>query len=226
MKQLLIISATPFEVAGIQAYLDHLSEPDNMGWYRLGNWKVRMECTGIGLVATSYNLTRLVIQERPDFVLQLGIAGVLEPEVPLGTTVWVKDDLIADLGARDQEGNLLNLLALGLSDRSSVLLKSNPTHTFISLLEQLPRALGLSVNQITGNPADAAMHVQRLQYDCHIESMEGAAMHYICNELDIPNLQIRSISNYIEPRDKSRWQLRTAIDNLNSFALTLLENIS
>jgi futalosine hydrolase len=226
MKQLLIISATPFEVAGVQAYLDACGKPDEMGWYSCGHWKIRMVCTGIGLVATTYNLTRMVMQERPDFVLQLGIAGVLEPSIPLGTTVWVKDDLIADLGARDQEGNLLNLLAMGLSDSSAVLLKSNPIQELIPQIDRLPKALGLSVNQITGNPDDATVHIQQMVYDCHIESMEGAAMHYVCNELDIANLQIRSISNYIEPRDKSHWQMKDAIDNLNGFAISLLENIS
>lgn len=226
MKQLLIISATPFEVAGLQAYLDARFTEDEMGWYTTGQWKVRLVCTGIGLVATTYNLTRLVMQERPECVLQLGIGGVLEGTIPLGTTAWVKDDLIADLGARDQEGNLLNLLAMGLKDSSAVLLKSNPPKDFIPQLDALPKALGLSVNQISGNPADAASHVQQMAYDCHIESMEGAAMHYVCNELNIPNLQIRSISNYIEPRDKSRWQINEAIENLNGFAISLLENIS
>lgn len=226
MKQLLIISATPFEVAGVQAYLDACGTPDEMGWYGCGSWKIRMVCTGIGLVATTYNLTRLVMQERPDFVLQLGIAGVLESSIPLGTTVWVKDDLIADLGARDQEGNLLNLLAMGLSDSSAVLLKSNPVQEFMQHIGPLPIALGLSVNQISGNPADATAHIQQMTYDCHIESMEGAAMHYVCNELDIANLQIRSISNYIEPRDKSRWHIKDAIDNLNDFVISVLENIS
>lgn len=226
MKHLLIISATSFEVAGLQQYLQTTATQNADGSFQLKQLKISMHCTGIGLVATTFHLTQLLLSTRPDMVLQLGIAGVLEPHIPLGTMVWVKEDLIADLGARDAEGLFLSLEAIGLSDSSAGLLHSHPLPGFIPHVSKLPKALGLSVNQITGNAADVKQYAQTGTYDCHIESMEGAALHYVCGELHIPCLQLRSISNYIEPRDKSRWQMKTAIDNLNSFACTLLENIS
>jgi futalosine hydrolase len=35
--------------------------------------------------------------------------------------------------------------------------------------------------------------------------MEGAALHYTCLMEKIPFMQLRSISNYIAERDKSKW---------------------
>ena len=45
--------------------------------------------------------------------------------------------------------------------------------------------------------------------------MEGAALHYVCLSEKIPFLQLRSVSNYVGERDKSKWALREAIMNLN-----------
>ena len=39
----------------------------------------------------------------------------------------------------------------------------------------------------------------------------GAALHYVCREMNIPFLQIRAASNYIGERDKEKWQMKEAI---------------
>ena len=49
-----------------------------------------------------------------------------------------------------------------------------------------------------------------------VESMEGAALHYICLMEKIPFLQIRGISNYIGERNKKKWNMKDAINNLNN----------
>jgi futalosine hydrolase len=52
-------------------------------------------------------------------------------------------------------------------------------------------------------------------FDPAIESMEGAALHYVCLMENIPFLQIRSISNYIGERNKKKWDMMDSIVNLN-----------
>ncbi len=54
----------------------------------------------------------------------------------------------------------------------------------------------------------------RQKYNAHLETMEGAAFHYVCLQKEIPFLQIRGISNYVGERDKSKWKMEEAIDNL------------
>ena len=54
-----------------------------------------------------------------------------------------------------------------------------------------------------------------LQFNADIETMEGAALHYVCLQEDIPFIQIRTISNFVGERDKTKWKLKDAIENLN-----------
>lgn len=56
-----------------------------------------------------------------------------------------------------------------------------------------------------------------------IESMEGAALHYVALMESVPFLQIRAVSNYIGERDKSKWLLQKAIGNLNQQLERLLK---
>ena len=45
--------------------------------------------------------------------------------------------------------------------------------------------------------------------------MEGATVFKVCKEMKIPCIQIRSISNKVEKRNKENWNLDLAISNLN-----------
>ncbi len=53
--------------------------------------------------------------------------------------------------------------------------------------------------------------------------MEGAAFHYACLQENIPFLQLRSISNYVEVRDKSKWKIQLAIKELNDTLIKYFE---
>jgi futalosine hydrolase len=58
-----------------------------------------------------------------------------------------------------------------------------------------------------------------------VESMEGAALHYVCLSEKIPFLQLRGVSNYAGERNKSKWKLKEAIGNLNKELIRLLEDL-
>ena len=57
----------------------------------------------------------------------------------------------------------------------------------------------------------------------HVESMEGAAVLFVCNWLGIPCYQIRAISNYVEPRDSFKWNIPLALENLKETVLDFLK---
>ena len=65
--------------------------------------------------------------------------------------------------------------------------------------------------------------VKRLNPD--LESMEGAAFMMVCQKFNITFIQIRSISNYVEERDKEKWDLDLAIKNLNNQLRTIINNL-
>ncbi|HNJ95959.1 MAG TPA: futalosine hydrolase, partial [Ferruginibacter sp.] len=76
------------------------------------------------------------------------------------------------------------------------------------------------VNTITDSPLQQQQLVEHFQPD--IESMEGAALHYVCLQEKVPFIQLRAISNYVGERDKSKWKMQEAITNLHNELLKLL----
>jgi futalosine hydrolase len=66
------------------------------------------------------------------------------------------------------------------------------------------------------------MH-QRLVPD--IESMEGAAFHYVCLQEEIPFIQLRGISNLVGDRNKNRWQIPTAMETVRFALFKLISKI-
>jgi futalosine hydrolase len=65
----------------------------------------------------------------------------------------------------------------------------------------------------------------RKKFDPVLESMEGAALHYVCLAEKIPFIQLRAASNYIGERDKKKWMLKESVVNLNHQLTRLLYSI-
>ena len=78
---------------------------------------------------------------------------------------------------------------------------------------QLKSVRGITVNTVHGNEFSIMKIVNRL--NPQVESMEGAACMLACQESNVPCVQIRSISNHVEKRNKSKWDMTKAITDLN-----------
>ena len=95
---------------------------------------------------------------------------------------------------------------------------------------EIPGTLHLrSVRAITVNKiSDSLLQKQQfmLNYNPEIESMEGAALHYVCLQEHIPFLQLRTITNIVGERDKSKWKLKEAVENLNAELLKLIVHLT
>jgi len=88
---------------------------------------------------------------------------------------------------------------------------------------KLKKVKGISTNEIT--TSKQKMKLYRDVFDPVTESLEGAALHYVCLQEKIPFLQIRSVSNYIGERNKKNWDMKNSIANLNKELLLLLESL-
>ncbi|MEJ7556840.1 MAG: futalosine hydrolase [Pedobacter sp.] len=172
--------------------------------------------TGVGMVATAFALGQR-LSNAYNLVLNLGIAGSFDPTVPLGTVLNIYSDEFAELGAENND-QFLTIEELGFGkgnfNASNNLLNDH--------LKSLKKVKGITVNKVHGNATSIKEIVNRLNPTT--ESMEGAAVLYCCEQLAIPCLQIRSISNYVEPRNKEKWQIALAISNLNKWAIDFLTN--
>ena len=201
----LLAAATPFEIK-----------------QTLEQWNGATLITGIGLVSATYQLHKALAASRPHLVIQAGIAGCFDPTRPRGTVMVVSEDAIGDQGVEEGDGfkDLFELKLLE-EDRPPYQQGRLPNPHLDRLnLGDLPRVRSVSVNEISTNPARIAYYQKR--YNAMLESMEGAALHYVCLQEGIPFLQLRSVSNYAGERDKANWEIGKACTKLNEALIRIL----
>ncbi|MEN9599754.1 MAG: futalosine hydrolase [Bacteroidota bacterium] len=187
--------------------------------------KLQFYQSGVGMLSSAVSLTRLIYEEKPDLILQVGIAGSFQPKLPIGKTVVVKEEILGDMGVEEKTGwkDIFDLkLEKGNYPPFEKRKLPNPWLKDYNLLK-LPEIVGITNNQIsTGEKRIKAI---QKKYNPSIESMEGAALHYVCREFAIPFLQIRTISNFVGERDKAKWDIKTSINHLNKHILTYLDKL-
>lgn len=187
--------------------------------------KVRFHQSGVGMLACAVSLTRLVSEEKPDLIIQAGIAGTFHSKWPLGKIVVVKDEILGDMGVTE-DGKWKDIFDLKLEKSSyHPFVKRklpNPWLPQYNLLK-LPEVTAITVNEISTQ--QERIHQLRKKYLADIESMEGACLHYICREANIPFIQIRAISNLVGERDKTLWKMKDAIDALNMTIIKYIEKL-
>ena len=224
--EILLISATEAEIAPLKEHLATQWKTAPGGAYSKDILNVYMLIGGVGLVSTAYELTRKLLSQKFDLVLQVGIAGSYDRNIQLGDVVFITSETFGDLGAEDHY-NFLDVFDLGLADKDAApfvnKVLNTPSHNTLDKIT-LPEASSLSINMTSGSSFTATARYEK--YSCQIENMEGGALHYICLREQVPFAQIRSISNYVEARDKSKWQIKDAVINLNKYIMDLLDRYS
>lgn len=180
---------------------------------------------GVGAVPATYFLTSYLNNAKPEIIIQGGIAGSFQQN-KLGEAVVIGQDCFADMGAWEN-GQFKDIFDLRLIDENqspfSNRLLVNPYNKLLSITG-LEQVRAITVNEITTDTQRITWYKQKLLPV--VESMEGAAFHYVCLQKKIPFLQLRSITNYIGERDKTKWKIPEAISNLNEQLISLLNKLS
>jgi len=213
--RLLLVSATTFEIRETAHWLNNPPVPDNIP-------DTDLLISGVGQLRTVYALDKKISSRRPDLVIQAGFGGGQNQE-DTGKAYAIRSERIADLGALNKQG-FRDIFELGLEDPDQFPFRNgklvNPYHKLLDWTG-LPVLDGQTVNEIKSSDLTV---FQRNDYSV-VESMEGAALHYVCLMEKIPFLQIRSISNVIGERDKSRWKLEEAGKILHNKLISLLQKL-
>jgi futalosine hydrolase len=187
--------------------------------------KVQFHQSGVGMLASAVSLTRMIFEDKPDLVVQVGIAGCFDMSASLGKVITVNDESLADMGV-EEDGKWKDIFDLKLEKSSYHPFERrklpNPWMSKYNLLK-LPEVSGITINEISTNKE--RIHQLIKKYNPFIESMEGAALHYVCRETNTPFIQIRAISNYIGERDKANWKIKEAIDNLNQCLIKYVDKL-
>ena len=180
--------------------------------------------SGIGLTASTYHLSRQLALKKYDLVIQAGVAGSFDNKIGLGQVVAVKQDAIADQSVVELE-KLKTLFDLQLVPQDQYPYKKgwlvNPYKEILKKTK-LKIVKAISVNQIS--TSKQMIKFYRESFDPVAESMEGAALHYVCLMENTAFVQIRSISNYIGERNKKKWNMMDSIINLNESLISIMNN--
>ena len=175
--------------------------------------------TGLGMVATAARTAQALARDRYDLALNFGVCGSFDPAFPPGAVVHVTRDRVSELGAESGDA-FLTVEELGFTAQGDVVNSYPPD---IPALRQLPRVNGITVNTVHGDERTIAAVLQRFRPE--VESMEGAAFAYACDISDVRYAQVRAVSNIVERRNRSAWQLDLAVRNLNEAAVRILDSV-
>ena len=205
---ILICAATENEIQPTLQFL--IKQPSGK------NHVIRVVFTGVGGISTTYNLLKAINEKRPEYIIQAGICGTFNSDLEPGKVVLIFEEIMADLGT-EELGAWQDVFDLKLADAAAFPFHDkkliNP-HCEDWKKYGLPFVRSISVNEITTNKD--RIRVLHEKYMPVVESMEGAAFHYVCLLEKIPFMQMRSVSNFIGDRDKSNWEIENAISNLNT----------
>jgi futalosine hydrolase len=175
--------------------------------------------TGVGMVATTFSLTKAFSVKKYDAAINLGICGSFNRSLKIGEVVTITEDIFSELGAEDGD-SFMKLSDMKFADKKDVFLK--PAKKFIHpALRKFKKVKGITVNTVHGNNKSISKVVEL--YNPDVESMEGAAFFYACNQFKIPAIQLRSVSNYVERRNMKNWNIALAVEKLNDKALVMLK---
>ncbi len=238
----LILCATRLEMAAFLARhpAESLTDvPENLDGVLSPDRSWCLVMSGPGVFNTAWALTVCLERFRPGLILHTGIAGVFAG-TGLDTgdaAVAVKDTYVhvgVDMSRPGKPGPFSRLSPLpfdliagqGLTRQGIYTLDLKLAH---ACREQLAQSLSCRVGQgpfitvsaITGSleKADALSHA----YSPVMESMEGAAAAHVAALYQVPMAEIRAASNRVGDRDKTRWDIRTAVDTVAAVCETIIK---
>jgi futalosine hydrolase len=211
--KILFVSATCFE---LHQFFENLKQVGgNKGpvfHYRWYDIEIDLIVTGLGMTFTTYFLTKALSIKKYDLVINAGIAGSFRDEISIGTVVNVRSERFCDFGIEEPD-RIKTVFEAGFVDPHEFPFTNteliNP-HQFEDI--DLPIVSGITGNISHGDPI--SIDKIKREFDPDIESMEGAAVFYVCLFEKVPFLEIRAVSNYVELRDTDKWDIPGTLENL------------
>lgn len=202
---------------------------------KLAGHDVCLAHSGIGKAAAAATAISLLSNCQADALWLFGCGGAypgsgLAPgDLALASTeIFGDEGVVTATGFRD-----LAEMKLPMRERSSKYFNKWPIdkklHDWAQTLlsdhvekAQMTLASGpfVTVSTCTGTTVKAVEVEKRTHGIC--ENMEGAAVALACQQLAVPLLEVRGISNLVEDRDASRWDLAAGMLAAENAIIVLL----
>jgi len=212
--KILLVTATSAEAEALKKIPEIRLMQDS---FSFGGHEIKLLVSGVGSISTAWSMAKwLSVNPKPDLAVNAGIAGSYREEILIGEVVIPVSDCFADTGIED--GNdFITLSEAGMESpdkfpfTGEIILAGNKYIT--KAVSHLKPVKAITVNTVTGSAA--TIEKLKRKFNPDIETMEGGTFFYICTGEKIPFLAIRAISNKVEPRDKSKWDIPLAVSNLS-----------
>lgn len=179
--------------------------------------------TGVGMVATVFELTKKLLTKKYDLIINAGIAGSFNEKIEIGSVVEVCADRLYELGAEDGD-DFFSAFDLNLMDKNEFPFSNGALSVKPKFPERIQKVTAITVNKVHGN-VNSIKKAQEL-YNPDIETMEGAAVFYTAIKQGVSVCQIRSISNKVEKRNRDKWDIPLAIEQLNAELIDFLSSLN
>jgi len=236
-----ILTATAYEQEILQNSVGGLAHTilahRRMNFGQASGKRVALVETGIGATNTAQALTAILEGHKVNLVVQLGIAGAFPSSgLEVGDIAVATEEILGEFGVIDDSG-WSNGEAIGIPLLDSVppiynripLEKTVATKSLAaaqSLCEKFDNQARtgsfLTVQNVTGTDEQAQVLDQRFGALC--ENMEGAAAAQVCALYGVPFTEIRGISNRVEKRNLSKWDIPIAASRAQETVLELIKD--
>ena len=207
-RHFIFVFPTEYEAIGvfgnkIKGNLTHFSICDNC--------KVTIKILEAGPPFFQVEYQKFIVENKfstSDIIVLVGIAGSNDPNIGIGDVVNIVSEQFLDLGSWNEDGTFIPWDELPF--RKSM----DDVNFFIlePLLMNCQNASGATVSASSGyDPIFKKLYHNQ---DLQIENMEGAAFALVNKIYGINGHQIRSVSNFVGPRDTSNWDIDKALSTL------------
>lgn len=223
--KILLVAATELEIKKIAKFFTPVNTSEvNLKRFSFMHHEIDVLVTGIGMVATAYELGKILSKNSYDFAIDCGIAGSFDENIMIGETVHVESELFAEFFAENGD-ELIPVLNLEMienihpfSNKKGELINISTIRN--SVINSMTKARGITLNKISG--AEKTIDELKRYFRPQIETMEGAAFYYCCFSAGVNCAQIRTVSNFVKPRGLASWEIEKAVDALTEKVIAIL----
>ncbi len=212
----LVVSATKMEMEPLRLALEH-------------HPRIQMLTAGVGPVDSAVTLAKYLATSEASFqgVINFGVCGsYVGTGLRLLDICLARKEVFGDLGicfendigsfeSSEMEVQVAFDLRTPFTEQAEIILQRNKTKYIAGNF--------VTVNCVSGTAKRG--NYLRDKYQALCENMEGAALASVCQRFGVPFVELRCVSNLVEDRDLSRWQLSEACKKGAETALILVNKL-
>lgn len=243
MAHLLVTAATAAELSTLSREIrpERLHHPRVDLWQGespSGRHRVTLAVTGVGKTTTAWKCAAILESEgigAVDCLIDTGVCGAYPGSgLDVGDIVVATSEIMGDEGVLTPDGwqSLVSLSLPVMTHRGNRYFNEFPlSQVRCEQAVRLAATLGITlrrgkfvtVSTCSGTWTRGEEMASRFGAIC--ESMEGGAAAQVALAYDIPCMEIRGVSNLVEDRDLSRWNVPVAAEAAQRFILRYIEQM-